>query len=202
MAGIYRKQRQNLDKTGLVASINYAVLNIDSGRKGFATRGKEHEGRISYEDGISEALTAFQDAQTSEDPQALILAEYTFITQEFQLCDKSDKDSIDSLSKAIESFDDAFLALQVVDNSPIYHGVDKTFPHNGKYRVQGFPKDSFHIACISHRTRLQNILRSPGIDPIEKTLLKQRFANLSTAQDGYIEKQKKALVNQKTEKDK
>ena len=45
---------------------------------------------------------------------------------------------------------------------------------------------------ISHRTRLQNILRSPGIDPIEKSLLKQRFANLATAQSGYIEKQKQA----------
>ena len=55
------------------------------------------------------------------------------------------------------------------------------------------PKDSFHIACIAHRTRLQNILRSPRIDPIEKALLKQRFANMSTVQKGYIEKQKNAL---------
>jgi hypothetical protein len=33
-----------------------------------------------------------------------MLAEYDFITQEFQLCDKSDKDSINSLIKAIQSF--------------------------------------------------------------------------------------------------
>jgi len=32
-----------------------------------------------------------------------------------------------------------------------------------------------------------------SIDQIEKTLLKQRFANLPTAQGGYIEKQKMAL---------
>jgi hypothetical protein len=37
------------------------------------------------------------------------------------------------------------------------------------------------------------VLRSPGIDPIEKTLLKQRLANLSTAQGGYVEKQRKAI---------
>jgi len=73
--------------------------------------------------------------------------------------------------------------------------ADETTPHNGKYRVSGFPKDSFHIACIGHKTRLQNILRSPGIDQIEKALLKQRFANLSTAQHGYIEKQKKAFLS-------
>jgi len=37
------------------------------------------------------------------------------------------------------------------------------------------------------------MLRTPGVDPIEKALLKQRFDNLSTAQSGYIEKQGKAL---------
>ena len=138
-------------------------------------------------------MSAFQEAQAAANPQALILAEYTFLSQEFQLCGKSDKDSIDSLTLAIESFDDAFLALQAVEE-PGYKTADKAFPRSGKYRVHGFPKDSYHIACISHRTRLQNILRAPGIDPIEKTLLKQRLANLSAAQNGYIENQKKALI--------
>ena len=183
-----------MDTTGLISSITNAALNIDFGRKGFATRGKEHEGRLSYERGISAALAAFKEAQTTADPQTIILAEYTFLSQELQFCDKFDKDSMNSLSQAIQSFDDAFLALRAVEN-PKYRITDETTPHNSKYRVSGFPKDSFHIACISHKTRLQNILRSPGIDPIEKTLLKQRFVNLSTAQKGYIEKQKKALVN-------
>jgi hypothetical protein len=39
------------------------------------------------------------------------------------------------------------------------------------------------------------MLRTPGIDPIEKTLLKQRLTNIPAAQNGYIEKQKKALAN-------
>jgi len=181
-----------LDLTGLVNSINNAVISIVSGRKGFATRGMEQEGRIFYEDGISEAVTAFGDAQTTADPYVLILAEYTFISQELQFCEETDKDSISSLTKAVQSFDDAFLALQAVEEMG-YKTVDKAFPHNSKYRINGFPKDSFHIACIAHKTRIQNILRSPGIDPIEKTLLKQRFANLSTAQGGYVEKQKTVL---------
>ena len=181
-------------KTGLLSSIVNAALNIDLGRKGFANIGKEREGRISYENGIDRAMSAFQEVQASADPQVFILAEYDFITQEFQLCEKTDTDTLSSLKKAIESFDDAFLALQAVEE-PGYRTADKTYPHNGKYRVNGFPKDAFHIATISHKTRLQNILRSPGIDPIEKALLKQRFANLSTAQKAYIEKQKKALTN-------
>jgi len=184
-----------LDLAGLLSRIANAALNIDAGRKGFATKGKAEEGRTAYERGVAEALTAFKEAQTTTDPQLIILAEYTFLTQELQFCDKSDKDSMSSLTQAIQSFDDAFLALKVVENKIQYQGVENAIPHNGKYRVSGFPKDAFHIACIAHRTRLQNILRSPGIDPIEKALLKQRFANLPTAQNGYIEKQKKALAN-------
>jgi hypothetical protein len=47
-----------LAKTGLLRSIADAATAIDLGRKGFATRGKEQEGRISYERGIAEALSA------------------------------------------------------------------------------------------------------------------------------------------------
>ena len=183
-----------MDLSGYISNILEATTSIDSGRKGFATKGKAEEGRILYENGISQAISTFKEAQTTDDPQTIILAEYTFLTQELQQCPKSDKDSIDSLNNAVQSFDDAFLALQAVDD-PRYAIMEKTYPHNGKYRVNGFPKDAFHIAFIAHRTRLKNILRTPGLDQIEKTLLKQRHSNLSTAQSGYVEKQKIALAN-------
>jgi hypothetical protein len=183
-----------LDSLGLVDSIYNAAINIDTGRKGFAIRGKEQEGRISYEDGIAVAMYAFQQAQISADPQNIILAEYTFISQELQLCEETDKDSLSSLTQAVQSFDDAFLAIKSVEKTG-YKIADDIFPHNGKYRISGFPKDAFHIACIGHKTRLQNILRTPGLDPIEKALLKQRLANLSTGQGEYVEKQKKAIQN-------
>jgi len=185
-----------LDQISLVSSIYEAVTHIDAGRRGFAIRGKEQEGRISYEGGIEKAMIAFQHAQQSADPQTLILAEWTFLGQELQLCDKTDKDSINSLTKAIQNFDDAFLALKAVESN-IYQSVEYAIPHDKKYRVNGYPKDAFHIACLSHKTRIKNVLRFSGIDPIEKALLKQRFANLSTAQMAYMEKQKKALVDNK-----
>ena len=181
-------------ETGLLIRIANAAANIDSGRKGFATRGKEQEGRILYELGITNAMIAFKEAQATADPQTMILAEYTFLTQEFEFCEKTDKESLSSLNKAIQRFDDAFLALKAVENSG-YKMVDQAIPHDKDYRVMGYPKDSFHIACHSHKTRIKNILRAPGIDPIEKSLLKQRLSNLPTAQNGYIEKQKKALTN-------
>ena len=184
-----------MDKIGWVDNIYKAAVNIDYGRKGFGIRGKEQEGRISYEDGIADALSVFQKAQLSTNPEIIILAEYTFISQELEICNDTDKDSLSSLNQAVQSFDDAFLALKVVENSSGYQLAEKTYPHYKKYRVNNFPKDAFHIACHSHKTRLKNILRSPGIDQIEKALLKQRFSNLSTAQSSYIEKQKKVLCN-------
>jgi hypothetical protein len=183
-----------LGTTGLVNSIITATAGIDSGRKGFAIIGKEREGRISYETGIAEALSAFKEAQTTADPQTIILAEYTFLTQELQFCEKSDKDSITSLTRAIRFFDDAFLALKAVEKGG-YQAVEESIPHDKDYRVSGFPRDSFHIACDSHKTRIRNMLKTPGIDPIEKALLKQRLENLPAAQKGYIEKQKKALAS-------
>ena len=184
-----------MDSIGLASNVAEAVLNIYAGRRGFATRGKEQEGRISYEIGIDMASEAFKEAQNSSDPQALALAEYAFISQELELCPKTDKYSLQSLTSARQSFDDAFLVLQVVEDSVIYKGVDKAFPHHKDYRFKEFPKDAFHIACMAHKARLQNILRSPGIDSIEKFLLEQRLANLSTAQSGYLAKQEKALMD-------
>jgi len=178
---------------GLVNRISDAVASIYFGRKGFATRGKAEEGRIAYEWGIAEALSAFKDAQSTIDPYTIILVEYTFLVQELQFCDEADTDSHSSLTQAIQSFDDAFRVLEIVEDKLLYQGAEKSYPQNHKYRVSGFPKDAFHIACISHKTRIQNIVRAPGIDQIEKALLKQRHANLSTSQSGYVEKQKKAM---------
>jgi len=185
-----------LDLISLVSNIHLAVTNIDIGRKGWATKGKEAESRVSYEEGIDLAMSVFKEAQASIDSQALILAEYSFICQELEFCNETDNDSLSSLTQAKENFDDAFMALQVVDNSAFYKEAEKTYPHHKNYRVRsvkGFPKDAFHFACGAHKARLKNTLRAPGIDPIEKALLKQRFANLATAQSGYMEKQKKAL---------
>jgi hypothetical protein len=182
-----------LDLDGLILKTYDAVAAIDLGRKGWAVRGKEQEGRISYERGIAWALFSFRDVQSTLDPYSIILIEYTFISQELQFCEETDTDTLGSLTQAAQSFDDAFLAIRAGEDSG-YTIAEQTYPHSKKYRISGFPKDAFHIACIAHRTRLQNILRTPGLDAKEKALLKQRYTNLSSAQSGYIEKQKKAFA--------
>ncbi|WP_461256849.1 hypothetical protein [Treponema sp. R80B11-R83G3] len=185
-----------MDRILLVNSIYEAAANIDAGRKGFAIEGKAEEGRVSYKKGITQALSAFKEAQAAADPQALILAEWTFLGQELEFLEKSDKDSISSLTKAVRFFDDAFLALEAVEGLH-YEVAEQTHPHDSEYRIKGFPKDSYQIACGKHQARIKNILKAPGIDPIEKALLKQRLANMSTAQTAYLEIAKEGVGEMK-----
>ena len=42
-----------MDLILLASKITNAVIHIDSGRKGFATKGKAEEGWVSYETGIA-----------------------------------------------------------------------------------------------------------------------------------------------------
>jgi hypothetical protein len=187
-----------MEKTGLLARVFDAAANIDKGRKGLRTDGGEHEGRISYETGLSIAMEAFQEAPSMRDAEILILAEYTFLAQEWEFCDAADTQAKASLTQAVQSFDDAFLALKAV-NGPAYRVAEQVIPHRKEHRVHGMPKDAYHIACIAHRTRINNVLRAPGINMTEKALLQQRFANLSAAQNAYLEQQQTILKDPHTE---
>jgi hypothetical protein len=190
-----------LEATGsLLVKIVDSAVSIYQGRRWALTDGLEREGRISYQEGLATAMTAFQAVGHSEplDLQMLLLAEGSFLRQEQKHCDVSENQTAASLAQAIQSFDDALLALQVVANSDFYKFADMTHPHNAKHRVKGMPRDAFHEACISHRTRIDNILRSPGIDLAEKELLKLRQANLAVAQSTYLEKQRAALLQATT----
>ena len=179
--------------TGLINNIITSVADIYRGRRGFSTDGEEREGRISYERGIAVASTAFSQAMTTADPYIIMLAEEAFIEQELSFCSENDTSTISSLTHALQSFEDAFRCLDTVEDTMGYKKAETTWPRSTKYRIQGFPKDAFHLACFAHRTRLNNIIRSPGINMIEKTVLEQRAANMTAAQTIYIEKQKKIL---------
>ena len=52
-----------MDEIGFVSNINAAVISIDLGRTGWATKGKEQEGRVAYDKGIDLAMSTFQKAQ-------------------------------------------------------------------------------------------------------------------------------------------
>jgi hypothetical protein len=182
-----------MEKTGLLDSILESAARIGKGRKGLATDGEEHEGRLYYEGGITTASAIFGEARSSGNPQTIMAVEEAFVEQELQFCNEQDTYTRSSLTQALQSLDDAFLSLEIVEDAAGYKAADKTWPHNSKNRIQGFPKDAFHQAAIAHRTRLQNILRSPGINMMEKAILEQRATNMTVAQAGYIEKQRAVL---------
>ena len=125
----------------------------------------------------------------------MIFVELTFLQQEFQFCDETDAITLSSLTQAIQSFEDALRSLVTVENSTLYKAAETTYPTAPKYRYHGFPRDAIHLACAAHRTRLQNSLRTPGINMIEKAVLTQRAANMPLIQAAYAEMQKKALEN-------
>ena len=66
-------------QTGLLVKIINAVEFIYRGRKGLATDGEEHEGRLHFERGIGHTLSAFKEAHTTADCKTLILAELSFL---------------------------------------------------------------------------------------------------------------------------
>jgi len=182
-----------MDLTSLLGNIIAGASKIDDGRKKIATDGLEHAGRLFYEEGIFISLNTFKQAQTSVNPQAMVLVELAFLQQELQFCDETDTITRSSLTQAIQSFEDALRCLKTVENKTLYQGVETSYPTASKYRYHGFPHDAIHLACAAHRTRIQNSLRTPGINMIEKAVLTQRAANMTTIQATYMEKQRKAL---------
>jgi hypothetical protein len=172
-----------------------SVTGIYEGRRGLDTDGSEYEGRVTYRSGLAVALDTFQKVRTlaAEDLELLVLAEYTFLGQEHRYCDSRDTRALISLKKAIQEFDEAFLALSILQNAVIYQSVEKTYSTRTEFRYKGMPKDAFHVACAGHKARLDNILKVPGINLAEKELLKQRYANMIRAQLVYWEKQKKHI---------
>jgi hypothetical protein len=183
----------------LIADIALSVERIALGRKCFTTAGRGEEGRLFYEDGITRARNAFQAVKVAADPQTFMLAELVFSEQELYFCDHADKDVKSSLTKAIQSFRDAFRTLEAVVDIPGYKTAEKTYPIDSDYRVQGYPKDGYHIAAIAHQTRLRNVLRAPGINMTEKAVLNQRIANMKTAQTSYVKLQQAALAGERGE---
>ncbi|MDR2490169.1 MAG: hypothetical protein LBD20_02065 [Spirochaetaceae bacterium] len=159
------------------------------------TAGGEQEGRINYQAGLKLAIETFQkiQAEASLDLELLILAEYTFLIQEFELCAVQDTRARASLTNAIQDFDGAFLALEVLQNIDVYKFVDKAISHRPVFRYKNMPKDAFHVACAGHGARIDNILKAPGINLLEKDMLKQRHSNMLTAQSVYLGKQKQVL---------
>jgi hypothetical protein len=88
-------------------------------------------------------MEVFLEAYVMRDAKTFAQVEYTLLIQEREFCDPADTFAIASLTQAIQSFDDAFLALEAV-SSPAYRAVEQAIPHRKEYRFHGMPKDAYH----------------------------------------------------------
>jgi hypothetical protein len=169
--------------------------DIDLGRNGLTTIGEEANGRAHFVTGLSRALATFKEVNTNavNDTETVILVEYAYLTEEQRYCRPIEPTVAASMSAALASFDDALLALEAVQNISGYQVADKTWPHLPKYRYHDMPKDAFHLACNAHRTRLNNTLRTPGINASEREVYEQRAMNINTVQSAYLGKQQSDL---------
>jgi hypothetical protein len=183
--------------TGLQDSIVTGVMDIYRGREWLDTEGLEGAGRVSYNNGLSLAFETFTEAQkiAPTDLNTPIIAEQAYLTQELQFCAPSDTKTRNSLITAIQSFDDALRTLKIIAEPSHYKIAAQILPTLPKLCHQGMPNDAFHIACGSHKTRINNIVRSPGINSTEKALLEQRLSNIKTAQTVYCQMQKNILAS-------
>jgi hypothetical protein len=145
------------------------------------------------EAGISAAAQAFRETRATGDPQVLIQSDYTYSEQEYQFCDPADIRAQSSLTASIRGFKDALNSLEIVKESEIYKKADKTHPTDPDHRVQGCPLDAFHQCCKAHITRLDNNLKTPGINMIEKAVIEQRQENMKAARTAYLKLQMAAL---------
>jgi hypothetical protein len=170
-----------------------AVDTINEGRRGIATPGGAENGRVNFEKGHAIARQTFQEALVSGDIELILLAEYFFVAKELADSEDDEPEGKASAEAALQSFDDAFLALKVVDDPAAYRGVEMAFPHRGQWRYKGLPRDAFHVACFAHKTRLKNGLSRLGLPKLDRELTKARIAALGATQQVYCAKQHAVL---------
>jgi hypothetical protein len=146
-----------------------------------------------FTEGLQRAKAVFTEVQAGRDPYLMLLAEYIYVGQELASSSDEEKEARSSCEAAMHDFDDAFLALEAVQDSTGYVVAEKTYPHKSKYRYKGMPRDAFHDAYMAHRTRVGNTLRKIGFNPDERSLSELRIATFTVVQQVYLEKQQAAL---------
>jgi transcriptional regulator GlxA family with amidase domain len=120
--------------------------------------------------------------------------EYAILTEERRHSSENESGVVASMTAGLNAFDDALLALEAVQDIAGYKVADKTWPHSSKYRVHDMPNDALHITCKADLTRIENTLRTPGINPTERELYDQRKETLTAIRDAYQKRQEAALA--------
>jgi len=60
-------------------------------------------------------------------------------------------------------YPDAFLSLEVVEDSIAYKSVDKAVSRKKDFRIKGFPKDGFHVAAYPRKNKIRANFANPYV---------------------------------------
>ena len=170
----------------------YGTL-INIGRKNLTVQGKTEKGLRALNKGISKTMKVF-DSVVGNSPKSILQIELLILNEDLNYCDKDHKQLKTSLEKAIFTIKEALCSCSVVTNPDKYRFANATHSHLSSNLYQGVPKDVFHLACNSHKTRLQNYQHTPGMGEVERNFYARRMRNLSVAKSLYVKLQQEALI--------
>ena len=174
-----------LNSIWLTTKIAEAVALINSSRKEPTIINKIDNINITYNKGISEALSIFKHIQSTNDHQAIILAEYIYLVHELKYCDEKDCGSISRLTHSIERFNELYRSLKNIEKYIISMKEDN-FSSENSINIYLSLADFFsYLLCLLHKASLRYMI---GIDYIESSLYKQRYENIEKAYIYFHEK--------------
>ena len=146
---------------------------------------------IAYAKGLELTLFALKAINKANELDTIIRAEELLVEQEIELHSIQDPAILPSLKAAVADFVVIKSSVKTVKVPADYQKAATTY--HSKKKVHGVIADGCHEAMNSHITRLGNRMSAVGISIPEKSILRQRQANMRTVKELYIELQQKAL---------
>lgn len=176
-------------KAGLISDLS---LKLNASYQSHSKSEETVERRLNKSD-IIETSKIIRDIGVTKDIDIIVTAERVILRHEAQFYGADNPLALKSLNEAIRELDRASETLAVVQDKSLYQIANKTHSVKDKDRINGLPKDAFHVFSNSHKTRLSNRIRAIEVSVEERLLLKERHNNMQVAQKEYMELQAKAL---------
>ncbi len=175
-----------------IGSISELSLKLNFAYDSYSKVEATNERHLNKTD-IKNIASIVENIGISEELNIIINAERVILRHEAQFYGKDNPQALKSITEAVKELDGASDALMVVQDKHLYQAANKTHSVKARDRINGLPKDAFHVFTNSHKTRLGNRIRSIEASFEERLLLKERYNNMQIAQKEYMKLQAKAL---------
>jgi hypothetical protein len=146
----------------------------------------------NHEASVMDTIQRLRKDAADRNTELLIEAESLMLAHSLAR-DANSPEETKSLENAMKQIGDCKKAFGLLKNDPeAYQKVEATYSAKQKDN-SGLPNDAAREFFKSHKTRLDNNLRS-AVSHADKLLIRQRKDNLAVLQQCYVEMQKQALT--------